>query len=204
MTRSLVIRPLICLALFISACSRQQSDPVAPTVATVPAAAVPSLVTLSGTVTDGTSGLPIANAAVSIPDRSLLALSTTDAAGHYAISTLYDRTTSWVSAYVEGYVQPCAALVTLHGNTTMDLQLVSVAALSASSSRFSTHPSGTRTVTGLVYQTTATGRQPSAGIFVMFAPLRWPTDFFEPLGVSGTVSDSTGHYALWIACELTT
>jgi hypothetical protein len=186
----------IVLVLLGSAC-HNSTDQVSTPFVPAPADRTPVVVTLSGMVTDGTSGTPIAGARVSLPDsysfRSTFG-STTDAAGHYRISSLPDGLQYWVTASTMGYVQPCAAQLTLHGDTTVNLQLVPAAALSASSNAGVSRVPGTRNAAGFVYRVTADGKQPVPGVFVGFDAL---SDIgFSPLDVSTTISDSTGHYAL--------
>jgi hypothetical protein len=186
----------IVLVLLGSACGQEGSDqvstPFVPLV--VPA---PVFVTLSGTVIDGTSGAPIAAARVSLPDsysfRSTFS-STTDEKGHYQISSLPDGLHYWVIAEATGYLQPCAAQLTLHGDTTVNLQVVPSSALSGSSDAGFTRVPGTRNVTGFIYRVAADGKHPVPGVFVGFDAL---SDIgLSPLDVSSTITDSTGHYAL--------
>ena len=96
----------IVLVLLGSACGHNDADqvstPLIPLV--VPA---PVFVTLSGTVTDGTSGAPIAAARVSLPESLSFPStvgSTTDEKGHYQISGLPDGFQYWVIAATMGYL----------------------------------------------------------------------------------------------------
>ena len=183
------------LVLLGSACGRNDADqvstPLIPLIVTAPV-----FVTLSGTVTDGTSGAPIAAAPVSLPDSvpSTLLASTTDEKGHYQISSLQDGFRSWITASTMGYLQPCAAQITLHGNTTVNLQLVPASALSASSDAGSNRVPGTRNVTGVVYRVAADGKHPVPGVFVAFDAMS--DIYLDPVYVSTTISDSTGRYSL--------
>ena len=170
--------------------------PTAQTPVSPAPAQTSGFVTLSGTVTDGISGAPIAAAGVALafsPSFPPFA-STTDENGHYQISNLPNLPNgmqSWVLASATGYLQPCAAQLALHGDTTVNLQLVSSAALSVSSNAASSRIPGTRNAAGFVYRIAADGRHPVPGVFVA---LQGPFD--SDGTVSTTITDSTGHYAL--------
>jgi hypothetical protein len=186
----------IVLVLLGSACGHNGADQVSTPFVPAPAAQTSGFVTLSGTVTDGTSGAPIAAAGVGLlysPSLTTFA-STTDENGHYQISNLPNLPNglqSWVTASAMGYLQPCAAQLALHGDTTVNLQLVSSAALSISSNAPSSRIPGTRNAAGFVYRIAADGRHPVPGVFVA---LQGPFD--SDATVSTTITDSTGHYAL--------
>jgi hypothetical protein len=186
----------IVLVLLGSAC-QNSPDRVSTPFVPSPAVQSPAFVTLSGTVTDGTSGTPIAAARVTLPDsysfRSTFG-STTDEKGHYQISGVPDGLQYWVIASATGYLQPCAAQLMMRGDTTVNLQLVPAAALSASSHSGLSRIPGTRNAAGFVYRMAADGRHPVPGVFVGFNAL---ADIgLSPLEVSRTITDSTGHYAL--------
>jgi len=194
----------IVLVLLGSACGQNGPDQVSTSL-TTPAAQTPivqppapqpsGFVTLSGAVTDGTSGAPLAAARVALaysPPSTFA--SRTDENGHYQIPNLPNLPNgfhSWVTASATGYLQPCAVQVTVHGDTTMNLQLVSSAALSVSSNAASSRIPGTRNAAGFVYRIAADGRHPVPGAFVA---LQRPFDSDQT--VSNTITDGTGHYAL--------
>src|SRR6185503_4817557 len=84
----------------------------------------------------------------------------TDAAGRYRIVITRPEEASatlWALARKNGYVQQCVATTTLRGDASLDLRLTSMAHLSAA--RPLSGP-GSRTVSGVVFEATATGRQP--------------------------------------------
>jgi hypothetical protein len=116
----------------------------------------------------------------------------TDAAGRYRLSGLAGGATARVQVWKDGYVQQCAApMVTLNGdiNINVDVQLVSRANLSASSASLPPPAAGTRSVSGVIFEMTAAGRQPIADAFVDFEPVM---DF--PAAI--TYSDASGRYLL--------
>ena len=93
----------------------------------------------------------------------------------------------WFRAYKDGYAQPCAAApVTVQGNVTIDLALVSRANRTTA-----TAPSapGFRSASGTVVENTTTGKQPVAGAIVVFSEY----EDFEP---ATTYSDQAGRFAL--------
>jgi hypothetical protein len=86
----------------------------------------PGTYTLSGTVTEVTSGavVPVADAGVSRAYGSGWQAATTDATGFYAIHGLYDRTDA-VAVFKEGY-QTQETTVAVAGDTRFDVRLVRV------------------------------------------------------------------------------
>jgi len=113
----------------------------------------------------------------------------TDAAGRYRIDIRRPEEASatvWAIARRDGYVQQCVATTTMHTDTSLDLRLTAMANLSAA--RPPSGP-GSRTVSGVVFEATPTGRQPVEG-----AGVGWETllDFV----VTETVSDAAGRYLL--------
>lgn len=114
----------------------------------------------------------------------------TDGSGRYKLAALPAGVTVWLQAWKDGYVQQCAApAVTLQGDTTVDVQLVSKANLAASSASVPPPGVGFRSVSGVVFETTDAGKRPVAGAFVDYEPIM---DF--PAAV--TFTDSSGHYLL--------
>lgn len=109
-----------------------------------------------------------------------------DSAGRYQISGLPGSTRVWLVAFQDGYVQQCAAVVlAIRGDTTVDIPLVSAAAVALSPGS----PSGLRSVSGSIKLVTSDGRQPAAGAFVDFEPI---PDF----PAATTRADGAGRFAL--------
>jgi len=152
---------------------------------------------LSGTVTDATSGRPLSDVKVSLPQSWTYPGSPTvmtDDNGHYEIPQVIAGLSYWLVASLSGYMQPCAAAVAINGDTRVDTQLVPTSLLLESNSGNPAVVAGTRRVSGFVYRTTAAGRELAPGAFVGFAPL---ADIgLGPLDVSMTVADRSGYYSL--------
>jgi hypothetical protein len=175
------------------------------TVKGAPSSAPPNpTFTLSGIVTE--EGRPVANARVGAlvdgpaggsyqivaPDGSLGGVGT-DASGHYQLFLYFFGTpvqpTLWAETYADGYVQQCAAKTTMIGTSaTLDVRLTSIANLSTARPRSA---SDSRTVSGIVFETTATGRQPVQG-----ATVAWSPTFDEADGEAYTLTDAAGFYLL--------
>jgi hypothetical protein len=204
------VTTLLVLALIVTTCGKSQpSAPTAPTATALsPTSSISAVTTgsntLSGVVSDTSRGAPMAGVSVNAwIDQGAFGYSywwahgpvATDAAGRYQLSGLPDSATAWVQAWKDDrseYVQQCAApMVTLHGNMKADIQLVSRANLSASSSSVPAPAPGTRFVSGVIFESTVAGRQPVAGAFVAFEPV-------EDIGTiaADTVSDAAGRYLL--------
>src|SRR5437764_424271 len=108
-------------ALLPSACSNGSSSP--STAPTPTATSTPTSYTVSGVVSDGAQ--PIEGAYISAwivqgPFGSAYALWAhgsllTDAAGHYSLTGLPAQAIVWLNTLKVGYVQQCAAAVTLSG-----------------------------------------------------------------------------------------
>jgi hypothetical protein len=112
-----------------------------------------------------------------------------DAAGHYRLSDL-SGATAQVQVWKDGYFQQCAApVITVDGDMNVDVQLVAKANLFVSSSPVLPQPAGTRIVSGMIFETTATGRQPIADAFVDFEPI-------DDSPAATTSSDAAGRYLL--------
>lgn len=189
-----------CLALLAGACSQQQ-PPTAPSAPAAPhappAPSVPTL-TLSGVVSE--DGHQVQNAHVEVSGlqscssgcsyRQFRAGSgMTDAAGRYniVISRPEEGTTTvWAIASKDGYVQQCVAATTMQADASLDLRLTSMANLSAA--RPLSGP-GSRTVSGVVFEATPTGRQPVEGLLVGWEALLDTV-------VAETRSDAAGRYLL--------
>lgn len=193
---------VVCLTVLLAACGRNDpmafanpAGPTAPAPPTVPA--VPTLI-LSGVVAD--NGDPIENARVDVSGlqpcsggcsfRQFGAGSgTTDAAGRYRISIIRPEETTatvWAIARRAGYVQQCVATTTMQGDASLDMGMTALANLSAA--RPPSAP-GSRTVSGVVFEATAAGKQPVEG-----ASVGW--EALLDTVVSETRSDAAGRYLL--------
>ena len=194
------------LAAMVLACACDQSRPsatIVPTAPTVPAAPAVPTVTLSGTVVEHFSGQPIQGALVGLSPRTYPAnrswnwhqhLSTSDAAGRYRITGIdADFGSFWLYATTQRdlsqYTQQCATTVTLDADRSQDVTLTSRENLVAGNSRLPPREPGTRTVSGVVFEVTGTGRQPVAG-----ASVGWEGDM--DLVVAHTLTDTSGRYLL--------
>jgi len=154
---------------------------------------------LSGAVSESTlqGARPIEGARIGVWVQEVgfghaLGGGTTDAEGHYRISGLPD---SFILLYAskDGYLQPCAATVTLRADSALDIALVSEASLSGAS------PSApmaavSPTLSGGVFETTPEGRQPVEGVEI-------EVDWLPDLVTATTRSDAAGRYLL---CSLPT
>jgi hypothetical protein len=161
--------------------------------------------TVSGIVAE--EGRPIANAGASVDAVVDLGTSyeivgangepfgaTTDAAGRYRLTVYFynkppQQVILWGLTSKDGYVQQCATTKTVVGdNATLDLRLTSIANLS--SARPKSDP-GSRTVSGIVFETTATGPRPVQG-----ATVGWFAFFDNGEGMARTFTDAAGFYLL--------
>jgi hypothetical protein len=114
----------------------------------------------------------------------------TDGSGRYKLAALPAGAIVWLQAWKDGYIQQCASpAVTMQGDTTVDVQLVSKANVSASSASVPAPAVGFRSVSGVVFETTDAGKRPVAGAFVDYEPIM---DFPAAL----TFTDSSGRYLL--------
>lgn len=117
----------------------------------------PSTPPVSGVVVEGT--LPVEGAVVNTGKYPSV---TTDAGGRFQLP-FADH--DFVQASKDGYAQPCAAPIS--PGIPMTVQVVSETALSSAGL---VSPPGFRTISGVVMVTTASGTQPTAGIWVWFEP----------------------------------
>jgi hypothetical protein len=157
---------------------------------------------VSGILSDGSNGQPIAGANVSAwVDQGNSGYSYmwahgplfTDAGGHYQLTALPASATVRMQVWKTGYVQQCAApVITVPRDARVDTQLVSLANLSSSPPSMAVSALGYRSVSGTIFQTTPTGLQPAVHAGVDFEPI---PDF----GAALTYSDMAGHYLL---CDL--
>jgi len=192
----------VCLTLLVASCGRSDpvspANPVAPTATTQPTG---SSFTLSGVVAE--DGHPIANANVFVAGiqscssgcsskQFNVPAGMTDAAGRYRVIVKPPEETPatiWVIAGKDGFVQQCVASTTMRADGAegnLDLQLTSVANLSLS------HPPsapGTRTVSGVVFESTPTRKETVEGVSV-----GWEGLFDTVLAVTKT--DAAGRYSL--------
>src|SRR5262249_42081182 len=115
-----------------------------------------------------------------------------DAAGHYRISGLPD---SFALLYASkaGYLQPCAATVTLGADSSLDIALVSAASLSGASAS-APMAAVSPTLSGVVFESTPEGRRPVEGVDI---EMDWEPDLLT----ATTRSDAAGRYLL---CSLPT
>jgi hypothetical protein len=164
-----------------------------------------STLTVSGIVAE--EGRPIANAWVYVdavlgPGNSYQIVGAngepsgtySDAAGHYRLTVNFftqvpQQVALWGVVGKDGYVQQCAATTTAVGETaTFDLRLTSIVNLSRA--RPKSDP-GSRTVSGIVFETAATGPQPVEG-----ATVGWFAFNDNGEGMARTVTDAAGFYLL--------
>jgi hypothetical protein len=209
--RSLLCPPLecirrtscvLCLAFWASSCG--DAPPTGPTVTTSPG------YSLSGIVTERFSQRPIEGARVYVWPQRLTGGgfpagfegSASDAGGRYRVSSLPAVGPVWVIAYQaraafkKEYMQSCVATATVEGDSILNLTVSSTAHLTPLNSAPQPMPANSRMVSGMVYETTATGRQPVMNAWVMWTPV--PETFLADISVffAETRSDSAGHYLL--------
>ncbi len=109
-----------------------------------------------------------------------------DVAGRYQLTGLPVGVIVRLQAWQAGYVQQCASrVVTIAGDTTVDVELVSKTNLSSSRST-----GAPRLISGLVAEVVDGVRRPVAGAFVDYEPI---VDFHAAV----TFTDSDGRYGLW-------
>jgi hypothetical protein len=112
-----------------------------------------------------------------------------DTAGQYRLSLPAHADTVYVRAWKNGYVQQCAAAVTLQADASVNLTLATYA--NARTTGLPTSPD-LRHVSGVVYEMTAGGRRPVADAWVGWEPIMDTV-------VADTRTDAQGRYRL---CEL--
>lgn len=184
-----------CVALLANGCDGGRSAPTAPTATPTNPGPTVALHTVAGVVSDGAAPVEGASISAWISEGRFGYSYTwahgplrTDAAGRYQLAALPAHATVWLQSWKDGYVQQCAAPpLTLLGDATVDVQMVSRARLSAST--VEAPPAGFRSVSGVIYETTAAGRRPFAGAFVDFEPVM---DFSAAV----TYTDASGRYLL--------
>jgi hypothetical protein len=194
-----LVSAVVSLATLVAGCGGNEPvapvSSVAPTAVGTPTTGIPTA-TLSGIVTEG--GRPIENASVTVQwscENSFGGCSAgtgtiTDAAGRYVINRLPENQAMWATAYKDGYVQQCVATTTtLRAGATLDLILTSTTSLSTAQPLSGP---GSRSVAGMVFEQTATGRRPIEGALVeVYSDALYYAD-----AVAFTRSDTAGHYLL--------
>jgi hypothetical protein len=156
--------------------------------------------TVSGTVSDlNNPGRPLAgmyfNAWIQTPTLGYsywwaTGPHSTDAAGHYEVLSVPDGAVVSTQVGSGGYQQQCAVpVLTVRGNTTLDVALVSTDRVSASASSVPPSAPGMRTISGTIFESTSDGPRAVSGASVDFEPL-------EDFWMAVTSSDSQGHYLL--------
>lgn len=201
---------VVCLALLAGSCGDPPS--VAPNTPppTAPTAITPTGYSLSGKVTERFSGRPVEGARVYVwpqrwPARGGFPAGfegRADAGGRYRVSGLPALGPVWVIAYqardivTKEYMQACAAAATVEGDSVLDLTVSSTADLTALNSAPRPMPPNSRVVSGLVYEVTATGKQPVTNAWVIWTPV--PETIYADINVflAETRSDAAGHYLL--------
>ena len=204
MTDKLLRSMALAAMVLAGACDqRRPNTTILPTAPTGPQAPAVPTVTLSGTVIERFSGQPIQGAQVGLRPRTYLPnrtwnwhahLGTSDAAGHYSISGIEaDFGTFWVYATTQRdlsqYTQQCATSATLNADASQDVTLTSRENLADGNAQQPPRMPGTRTVSGVVFEVTETGRQPVADAWV-----GWEGDW--DLVVAQTVTTTSGRYLL--------
>ena len=178
--------------------------PTAPTTPTAPA--VPT-VTLSGTVVERFSGQPIQGVGVGLfpqtrpnrphswPPGSGYQRTPSDSGGRYTITGVPADFGSFtvLATYPEWgkYAQQCVTTVTLYSDANQDVTLTSAQNLAAGNSLRPPHAPGTRTISGIVFESTQAGRQPIEGAWVGFT-----VDPSGDIAGAETFSDASGRYLL--------
>jgi hypothetical protein len=108
---------------------------------------------------------------------------------HYGIPAGFGSfiVTTW---YAEGkYVQQCATTVTLNADANQDVTLTSLQNLASGNSLRPPPVPGTRTISGVVFEVTAAGRQPIEGATVGF-------EGNNDITSAWTFTDASGRYLL--------
>lgn len=191
----------VCLALLASACNEAQT--VAPVVPSPIPAPTPTGSTLTGIVFDGSPGGPhlagvIVQAWVWRGEVGRAGYgagaATTDAEGRYRFLGLpAGGVVELAGWWPKGFLQPCAALVTLGGDATYDIELMSVTSVSGPVPLPSSRQASPE-LTGLVYEETSEGRRPIVGAALQ----AFTSEVFvgDNPPAASTVTGSTGRYML--------
>lgn len=207
--RDAVLAVSCLLTIASTACDAKRASisgaPTAPSPPPVPA--VPT-VTLSGTVLERISGQPIQGVRVGLSPRTFpkrqyaswppgsdYQTTPSDFGGHYRITGIPADFGSFsvLATFPEWgkYAQQCLTTVTLYNDANQDLTLISVPNLAAANTLRPPPEPGTRTISGIVFENTAAGRQPIAGAYVGFT-----VDLAGDVAGAETFSDASGRYLL--------
>ena len=114
---------------------------------------------------------------------------TSGADGRYELTALPESARVIVQVYKEGYFQQCAAPpVQMTADAVVDVELIPRALVSASPDSVTDKP-GFRSISGVIYENTPSGRLPGPGVFV---------DYEHIMDSPGaiTLSDANGRYLL--------
>jgi len=167
--------------------------PQAAAVPTAPTSSQP-MVTLTGTVTDF-AGAPVSGARIcafpltgytdawsaSCVDDHLA----TDASGRYRVQVPMHQDRAYVTVQKEGFLQPCAAQVTLESNVSVDISITREPVIND----LPVLPDR-RQVGGAAYVVTTTGRRPRPGVAVG-VETQWSGSV-----IAHTRTDEDGRYRL--------
>src|SRR5262245_61751758 len=173
----------ICLLVAVSGCGQELSVPTAPTVPNGPSASVVPTFTLSGVIIERFSGRPVQGVKVWVWPLTFaqvrgwppagMRMTPSDDAGRYTISGLPSLGPVWVStaqtwgdAFSAPYMHQCATMVTVEGDATLDVTVASTTDLVALNVSTGPGPPNSRTVSGTVFEMTASGRQPARNVWV--------------------------------------
>jgi hypothetical protein len=109
--------------------------------------------------------------------------------GRYELTMLPESARVIVEVYKEGYFQQCAAPpVQMTADAAVDVELIPRALVSASPDSVTNTP-GFRSISGVIYENTPSGRQPVPGVFVAY-------EHTESSPGATTLSDVDGRYLL--------
>ena len=173
------------LLLALSACgdARPPAAPTAPSAPPVPSPPVAPTFTLSGVITERFSGRPVQGATIWVSPFTFaqvrswppagMRTTPSDSAGRYTISGLPSLGPAWVStaqtwgdAFSAPYVHQCVTSVTIESDTTLDVTVSSTTDLVALNASPGPVSPTARTVSGVVFEVTANGRQPVRNVWV--------------------------------------
>jgi len=188
------------IALLVAGCG---SPPLGVASPAGPTGVPPSLqiqngpFSVSGVITDGSSRVSGASVSAFVEQPGLgysytgaHGPQTSDAAGEFHLSGLPAGVTVYIQASKDGSVPQCAIpKLTISGDVTLTVQLVSLARLSSSSSSLPPSPPGFRHVIGTVTRVVGGVKQPVADAFVDYEPI-------EDFPAAVTRSDAEGRFAL--------
>jgi hypothetical protein len=113
-----------------------------------------------------------------------------DGAGHFELTGIQESATVLLQVWAGGYLQQCASPpVKMVADAQLNVELVSLARVSASPDSVPPPAAGFRSISGRILQPVATVTQPVAGALVDFEPVM---DFPAAM----TVADGAGGYVL--------